>query len=89
MCRTAMSGTTTDKEIEVTPEMIEAGVREFCSYDSDLERPKDIVADIFRAMVRASRGLTEAGDLRANPDREGLVQFARKMQQEDSHGAAV
>jgi hypothetical protein len=33
--------------------MIEAGVKEFCSYDPDLEQARDIVPEIFKAMLRA------------------------------------
>jgi hypothetical protein len=40
-------------EIEITPAMIEAGVKEFCSYDPDLEQARDIVPEIFKAMLRA------------------------------------
>ena len=40
-------------EIEITPAMIEAGVRAFCAYDPDIERPRDVVPDIFRAMMSA------------------------------------
>jgi hypothetical protein len=45
------SGDRPADEIEVTPEMIEAGIAEFCSYDSRYERPRDAVASIFRAMA--------------------------------------
>jgi hypothetical protein len=41
-------------EVEITPEMIEAGVRAFCGYDARFEGPADIVTEIFDAMRRAS-----------------------------------
>jgi hypothetical protein len=74
--------------MEVTPEMIAAGVREFCGYEPDLERPQHIVADIFRAMTRAKvRPSAEVGDL--GRDIGVLVDFARKVQQEESDRATV
>ena len=44
-------------EIEVTPEMIEAGVGAFCAYDCRFEGPEHVVVEIFEAMQAAS--LTE------------------------------
>lgn len=44
--------------IEATPEMIEAGVDEFLSLDSEdlaYSRPQDIVRWIFSAMAKAAR----------------------------------
>jgi hypothetical protein len=41
-----------ENEVEVTPEMIEAGVRAFLGRSLDLEHEDDIVADIYRAMER-------------------------------------
>ncbi len=38
------------EEIEITPEMIRAGVSVFADYDSRFERPSDVVPEIFRAM---------------------------------------
>jgi hypothetical protein len=35
-----------ETEIEITPDMIEAGVREFCGYDPRFEQPEDIVPEI-------------------------------------------
>ena len=50
-----MSGTVDagapEDEIEVTPEMIEAGVNEFCAYDARFESAEDVVALIFRRMT--------------------------------------
>ena len=43
-----------DTETEITPEMIEAGVEEFVSYDSRVEMPEDCVAEIFRKMVNSA-----------------------------------
>ena len=40
-------------EIEITPEMIEAGVGEFLGYDSRFEEPRDAVIQIYLAMQRA------------------------------------
>ena len=45
-------------EIEVTPEMIEAGMRELeLSFDTDggMDPAADVVSDVFRAMWRAAR----------------------------------
>ncbi len=44
-------------EIEVTPEMIEAGAEVFCEYDCRFEGPEHVVVEIFEAMLAAS--LTE------------------------------
>ena len=41
-------------EIDITPEMIEAGVDEFCSFDDRYEFPEAAVARVFRAMIRAT-----------------------------------
>ena len=41
-----------ETEIEITPEMIEAGVAEFLAYDSDYERPRDAVVEIYLAMTK-------------------------------------
>lgn len=38
------------EEIEITPEMIEAGMEIFLDYDPRFERPKTLVQDIYRAM---------------------------------------
>jgi hypothetical protein len=40
-------------EIEITPEMIEAGVAEFGRYDSRFGRPTEAVERIFMAMLSA------------------------------------
>jgi hypothetical protein len=42
-------------EIEVTPEMIEAGTAEFCGYDPRFEGPEDVVPEIYRAMARLTK----------------------------------
>lgn len=40
-------------EIEITPEMIEAGVVELVAYAPQADRPEGAVVDIFLAMLRA------------------------------------
>ncbi len=40
--------------IEITPEMIEAGVREFCAYDPRFENPREVVVEIWKAMFAVS-----------------------------------
>jgi hypothetical protein len=40
-------------DIEITPEMIEAGVAELSSYWRGSSYPADCVEDIYRAMARA------------------------------------
>lgn len=44
-------------EIEVTPEMIEAGNAAFWSFDEDFEGSRAVVVRIYRAMVAASKTL--------------------------------
>jgi hypothetical protein len=39
-------------EGKVTPEMVRAGVHEFCHYSSDIEGPEDLVPRIYLAMCR-------------------------------------
>lgn len=41
-------------DIEITPEMIEAGVEVFCGYDSRFEGPEDVVVEIYEAIKAAS-----------------------------------
>jgi|SRR6516225_8455567 hypothetical protein len=41
----------TEPEIEITPEMINAGCAEMASFDRRYEADEDIVARIYRAMV--------------------------------------
>jgi len=54
-------------EIEVTPEMIEAGEEEFLSFDSRFERESDCVARVYKVMertrLRSVKGDTGAGNL--------------------------
>ena len=38
------------EKIEVTPEMIDAGVREFFSFDRDEDDPAEIVTGVYSAM---------------------------------------
>jgi hypothetical protein len=44
----------TIEEIEITPEMIEAGVLEFLSFDSRFDSEEDAVTLIYQAMYRQS-----------------------------------
>jgi len=44
-------------EIEVTPEMIEAGAAVIADYDPMFEGPRELAADIYIAMTAASRGV--------------------------------
>ena len=44
-----------DDEVEITPEMIEAGIREMVRYDPRFDRLEDAVADIYETMERARR----------------------------------
>jgi hypothetical protein len=43
------------EEIEITPEMIEAGVVALVSYNPDFELEEDAAARIFKAMITVSR----------------------------------
>jgi hypothetical protein len=59
---TAMASTPADRptpssnpEIEVTPEMIGAGVSEFVGYDSGVDTPQDAVLRIYLAMRSVER----------------------------------
>lgn len=45
----------TSAEIEVTPEMIAAGIRVLCAYDSEFETREEGAARIFKAMILASK----------------------------------
>ena len=53
-----------EAEIEITPEMIEAGEEEFTGYDSRVDDRKDVVRRIFEVMYsllrrpKAKRALT-------------------------------
>ena len=44
----------TPEEIEITPEMVAAGVRAYFSRDSRFESEDEIVTNIFIAMTRAA-----------------------------------
>jgi hypothetical protein len=50
-----MSDRQTEEQIPVTPEMIEAGVMEYCAGKDWLEDNEDVVTRIFRAMITAKR----------------------------------
>jgi hypothetical protein len=43
-----------NKEIEITPEMVEAGAYELASYNTDFESVEDAVVRIYEAMILAS-----------------------------------
>jgi hypothetical protein len=43
------------EEIEITPEMIEAGKLELSDYTPDWCTAEEVVADVFRAMMGASK----------------------------------
>lgn len=45
-----MSETKNEDEIEVTPEMIEAGVTELVGYNDDFESAEDAIRRIWQAM---------------------------------------
>jgi hypothetical protein len=42
-------------EIEITPEMIEAGVIAFCSFRSGMETSEEVVEEIFKKMISAKK----------------------------------
>ena len=42
-------------EIELTPEMMKAGILAYEERDSRVQRPRDIVEDIFLSMLEASQ----------------------------------
>lgn len=44
----------TATEVEVTPEMIEAGAEAMAGYDRDHDTPESIAAEVFRTMTRAA-----------------------------------
>ena len=69
-----------DREIEITPEMIEVGVATFYDWDSRIEEPSGLVRQIFQAMAAASIApVMDAGDgtylisARAAPARGGAT----------------
>jgi hypothetical protein len=45
----------TEGEIEITPEMIEAGVEVFCNFHFDFDDGRAFVVDLFKAMELARR----------------------------------
>lgn len=59
-------------EIEITPEMIEAGVDAFVGYDSRFEGPHEIVVEIFEAMITVQSSPEEQilGPIRKEPESE-------------------
>ncbi len=77
-------------EIEITPAMIKAGVREFVGYDSEAMEPEDAVEQIYEAMFRQSPKIGFSGSdmmrtLENVPRRhEGLVS-SLEFQQRAEH----
>ena len=57
-------------EIEITPEMIEAGLYVFSGMDTRFELEEDVVADIFVAMTKAKTKATGAGMEDQNQERK-------------------
>ena len=56
------SGAPKPEEVEVTPEMIEAGVTvlwESCAVEHPLGADRLVVEEIYRAMYRAGQGITK------------------------------
>ena len=67
-----------EDEIEVTPEMIEAGVRRFCEYDPRFEEICEVLPEVFREMAKANKDyyrhlsdLSESSRLRQRARRTG------------------
>jgi hypothetical protein len=54
-------------EIEVTPDMVGAGINAFCAPDSEYENDAETVVRIYRAMQRASVTTWCEGLLRPSP----------------------
>lgn len=48
------TGESAESEIEITPEMIEAGAREVRAYDPAYDDPADVAERVFEAMMAAS-----------------------------------
>lgn len=44
-----------NEEIEVSPAMIEAGVRAYADFDVEFDSVGELVSDVFKAMMRAGR----------------------------------
>ena len=55
------------EEIKVTPEMIEAGVRAFWSFDTRFEDAEDVVKRIWRGMNAVRNGETKMEGGRNHP----------------------
>jgi len=51
----SMSAGAPANEIEITPEMIEAGVMAFCSFKSGMETSEEVVEEIFKKMILAKK----------------------------------
>ena len=50
-----MTGDSDAPDVEITPEMITAGTREFWGHDNQYESAEVLVQRIYRAMMRAKR----------------------------------
>lgn len=70
----------TAPQIEITPEMVEAGVEAYCDRDFRFGDREDLVSAIYVAMVRAK---VEAGarDVMAASDRELVRRLAERMEE--------
>jgi hypothetical protein len=77
--------TTGAPEVEITAAMLRAGVREFCAYDPDLERPADIVPEIFKAMLRARSSVVEASDQFPRYTGESWVDLAKEIHEVETN----
>lgn len=44
-------------EIEVTDEMIKAGIEEYCSFDIQFERLSDVLRAVYVAMAKSFKGV--------------------------------
>jgi hypothetical protein len=73
--------TNSTDEIEITPEMIKAGVRAVAGYNPEFELDEDFVMRLYRAMVTAMHNKGVSADLPYDwrvPDLEAVRQFAER-----------
>jgi hypothetical protein len=54
----------TEDDIEITPEMVKAGVTAFLNFDSRFESEVEAVMDIYKALVTARYHTQKAADFR-------------------------
>jgi hypothetical protein len=59
MAHIATNSALADAEIEITPEMIEAGAAVIASYDRRFSCPEGASEEVFRAMLSVSRKRSE------------------------------